>query len=107
MAADNAASVIGGGSVFLRTGHGRCNRPDAAVILAESQRLSVSMVMVLMTAMAGAIVTKASMRCLISSPGLASRWPMNRSMAARIVSVMVAASVANVSSVAMVIRMAK
>ena len=37
MAADNAASVIGGRSVLFRSGHGRCNRPDVAVILAASQ----------------------------------------------------------------------
>ncbi len=47
------------------------------------------------------------MRWLISSLGPAARWPMNRSKPARIASVMVAASVPNVSSAAIVVRTAK
>ena len=41
MATHKAASVIGGSAMLFRSGQGRCNRPDVAVIFAASQRLSV------------------------------------------------------------------
>src|SRR6202023_3171805 len=60
IAAHNAASVSGGSAVLFRSGQGRCNRPDVAVIFAASQRLSVSIIVMTMVAAAGAIVTSAS-----------------------------------------------
>src|SRR5882724_372577 len=75
MAAHNAASVSGGSAVLFRSGQGRCNRPDVAVIFAASQRLSVSAIMMTMVAAAGAIATSASSpRSVGVTPNDARRW---------------------------------
>ena len=55
-ATDNATSVIGGNSALFRSGHGRCSRPEVAVILPASQRLSVSVIMATIVAAAGAMI---------------------------------------------------
>ena len=106
-ATHNAASVIGGSAVGFRSGHGRCNRPDVAVILAASQRLSVSVIIATIVAAAGAIFTSASINCSISPVDPASRPLRTRSKPRRNVALMVPPSVPSVSRAAMVASAAK
>ena len=74
-ATDSATSVIGGNSALFRSGQGRCSRPDVAVILPASQRLSVSVIMATIVAAAGAMMASAcdptfdiARRCRIARP---------------------------------------
>src|ERR1035437_9378920 len=83
IATDNAASVIGGSAALLRSGQGRGNQPDVAVIFAASQRLSVSVIMATMAAAAGAMVTRASILRSISPDEAGSLRPVIRSQPAR------------------------
>src|SRR3989440_11981706 len=76
IATHSAAIVIAGSVALFRSGHGRCNRPDVAVILAESQRLSVRVVMAMIAAAIGATVTTVSINCSYSPVDAASLGPM-------------------------------
>src|ERR1700676_3140774 len=107
MATHSAASVIGGSATLLRSGHGRCNRPEVAVILAASQRLSVSVIIANIAAAAGAIITRASIHCSVSAVGATPRNAKIRCKNRRKAPVMAAVSVPSVSSAAMVVNAAK
>ena len=72
MATNNRTSAIDGNAVLFRSGQGRCSRPEVAVILAASQRLSVNVNVAKIAAAAGAMVTSALMNCSISPVGTAS-----------------------------------
>src|SRR5271170_7940077 len=106
IATDNAASVIGGSATPLRSGQGRCNRPDVAVTFAASQRLSVSVIMATSAAAAGAMLASASIARFASSFEASSGRQISikpRSITA----VIVAALVPSVSRTDIVVSAAK
>ena len=78
----SATSVIGGNSALFSSGQARCSRPDVAVILAASQRLSVSVIMATIVAAAGAMMASAATQRSISPDDAASRGPEDSQQAA-------------------------
>ena len=100
MATHSATSVIGGNAVLFRSGHGRCSRPEVAVILAASHRLSVSVIMATIVAAAGAMMESAVTQRSMSPEEAVSRDPRIRMRPPRSELVMASASVPSVSMAA-------
>jgi hypothetical protein len=107
IATHSATSVIGGSAVLLKSGHGRCNRPEVCVIFVASQRLSVRVSMAIIAAAPGATATIASTTRSRSPLEPASASLRISSSPRRSVLLMVSASVPRVSSTAIVVRTAK
>ena len=106
-ATQSATSVIGGNSALFRSGQGRCSRPDVAVILPASQRLSVNVIMATIVAAAGAMMESAVTQRSMSPDDAASRDPRIRIRPRRSELVMVSASLPSVSMAAIVVNAAK
>ena len=75
-AMQSAASAAFGSAAVLKSGHGRRNRPDIAVIFPASQRLIVSVTMKPITPEAGMIVTSASSNLSSAAMPRISKHPL-------------------------------
>jgi hypothetical protein len=106
IAANSAASVIGGRAVVRRSGHGRRSRPDIAVTLAAAQRLKASVIVEEAAAIGGDTAMTTSINGVISGESGTSAARRMRIRPLRMVSWMLAASVPSISRAAKVVRAA-